>query len=316
MINFIGITKDNLIEHTISLDTIDLTLFRWFWIDFNEPTEEEVKHLEDTFKFHPLAIEDCTQQTQSPKLDHYEDHIFCITHAIYEKENEITQAEVDFFLKENYLVSFHWIPVVELNQVWNKLLTHKNVDKVDTYYVFYQILDTIVDNYFPYIYKIEEELETIVVKNKSMNHLMIDLFNLRHMLLKLRHIVHPMSDLLTRLLNSHHLDGIMERKEYYSDIYDNLINLSDMITANRKITADIRDSYLSLNSHQTNRVMKILTIITSIFSPLTFIAGVYGMNFAYMPELTWKYGYFLVLAVMAIIGVIMYFWFKSKGWLK
>ena len=86
--------------------------------------------------------------------------------------------------------------------------------------------------------------------------------------------------------------------------------------SNRELTADIRDSYLSLNSHQTNNVMKVLTIITSIFAPLTFIAGIYGMNFENIPELTWKYGYFFSLGLMGIIGVFMYLWFKSKGWFK
>lgn len=86
--------------------------------------------------------------------------------------------------------------------------------------------------------------------------------------------------------------------------------------SNRELTADIRDSYLSLNSHQTNNVMKVLTIITSMFAPLTFIAGIYGMNFEYMPELTWRYGYFLSLILMFVVGGLMLVWFKRKGWFK
>ena len=135
-----------------------------------------------------------------------------------------------------------------------------------------------------------------------MNDLLFELFEIRSMLLKLRHTVDPMRDLLYRMLNSSRLIGFADRKAYFSDIYDHLLKLSDIVTANREVTADIRDSYLSLNSHLTNNVMKFLTIMTSIFAPLTFIAGVYGMNFEHMPELTWKYGYFLALGIMAIIA--------------
>ena len=210
------------------------------------------------------------------------------------------------------------MPSKEVNQVWDRLLSQKNIEKWDTFYVFYQILDKIVDNYFPIIYKIEDDLDKIEdnTHNKSMNLLMTELFDTRYMLLNLMHTVNPMRDLLYRMLNSHHLSGIRKRREYFSDIYDHLLKLSEMVMSNREVTADIRDSYLSLNSHQTNNVMKVLTIITSIFAPLTFIAGIYGMNFENMPELTWKYGYFLTLGFMGIIGVSMYIWFKRKGWFK
>ena len=119
-----------------------------------------------------------------------------------------------------------------------------------------------------------------------------------------------------RMLNSQRLPGIDKNKAYFLDIYDHLLKLSELIEANREITADIRDSYLSYNSHQTNRVMKILTVFTSIFMPLTFIVGVYGMNFENMPELKWQYGYFEALLLMTIIGMGMYIWFKKKGWFK
>lgn len=318
MINVIGISNENYLETDISIKSLNFSKYKWIWVDFNEPTDEEVKHLADTFQFHPLAIEDCVLRLQRPKLDYYDDHTFYVTHIVREKEKEILKEELDFFVGENYIVTFHRMPAKEVNQVWDRLLSQKNIEKWDTFYVFYQILDKIVDNYFPLIYKIEDELDKIEdnTQNKSMNHLMTELFDTRYMLLNPRHTVNPMRDLLYRMLNSHHLSGIRERREYFSDIYDHLLKLSEMVMSNREVTADIRDSYLSLNSHQTNNVMKVLTIITSIFAPLTFIAGIYGMNFENMPELTWNYGYFLSLGLMGIIGVSMYLWFKRKGWFK
>lgn len=318
MIQIIGITYENKLEGSISLNNVDMTKFKWYWVDFSEPTEDEIRHLTDTFHFHPLAVEDCIHRLQRPKLDYYENHAFYVTHILRIEEKEIVKEELDMFVGDAGIVTFHFSPTIEVTQVWSNLLSHQHAEKWDPYYVFYHILDKLVDNYFPLIYSLEDELDKIEdnTQNISMNDLMEELFDVRYMLLNLRHTVHPMRDLLYRMLNSHHLGGIKERREYFSDIYDHLLKLSEMVMSNREMTADIRDSYLSLNSHQTNNVMKVLTIITSIFSPLTFIAGIYGMNFKHMPELTWHYGYYFSLAFMAAMGVLMILWFRRKGWFK
>lgn len=312
----IGITNENRLETDISLDQMDFSMYKWWWVDFNEPTEDEIRHLSETFHFHPLAIEDCVQRLQRPKLDYYENHTFYISHIVRDVEGELVKGELNFFVGENFIVTFHQMPTPEVDQVLNNLLSQDNRAKWNSLVVFHQILDNIVDNYFPLIYKIEEALDKIEdnTENKSMNDLMSELYDSRRMLLNLRHTIDPMRDLLYRMLNSNRLSGIVEKKEYFSDIYDHLLKLSEMVTANREVTADIRDSYLSLNSHQTNNVMKFLTIMTSIFAPLTLIAGIYGMNFENMPELTWKYGYFIIVGLMGIIGVSMYLWFRKKGW--
>ncbi|MEK4700018.1 magnesium/cobalt transporter CorA [Solibacillus sp. FSL R7-0668] len=317
MINFIGITKSNHLETEISIYNINFSNYTWFWVDFNQPTDEEIRHLADTFNFHPLAIEDCIHRLQRPKFDYYEGFTFFVTHLVREENKEIIKEELNFFVGEDFIVTFHHTPSQEVYQVWERVL-QKNIEKWDPYYVFYRTLDKIVDNYFPIIYKIEDDLNKIEdnMHHKSMNLLMNELFDIRHMLLNLMHTVNPMRDVLYRILNSHRLSKITERREYFSDIYDHLLKLSDSIMSDRELTADIRDSYLSLNSHQTNNVMKVLTIITSIFAPLTFIAGIYGMNFEHMPELTWKYGYILTLGFMGIMGVSMFIWFMRRGWFK
>ncbi|MBP3953269.1 magnesium/cobalt transporter CorA [Bacillus suaedae] len=320
MIRFFGISKENQLVNNISLVDVDLSQYIWYWVDFDQPTDDEIQHLGETFHFHPLAIEDCIHRLQRPKLDYYGDHTFYVTHSLREneEEKEFINDELNFFVGENYIVSFHRMPAPEIDQVRERLLAQKDYNNMDPFYVFYQVLDKIVDNYFPLIYKIEDELDRIEknTQNKSMNHLLNELFDTRYLLLNLRHTVHPMRDLLYRMLNSTHLNGVKERREYFSDIYDHLLKLAEMVMSNREITADIRDSYLSLNAHQTNNVMKVLTIITSIFAPLTFIAGIYGMNFENMPELTWKYGYFLALGLMGVSGVVLLLWFRSKGWFK
>ncbi|CZQ93659.1 magnesium/cobalt transport protein cora [Trichococcus palustris] len=318
MINVIGITNENQLEKDVPIDTAAFSKYKWVWVDFGEPTDEEVKHLADTFHFHPLAIEDCLQMIQRPKLDYYDDYTFYITHHVREEEKDIVKEELDFFVSDNFIVTFHLFPSQEVDYVWERLLSQKNSEQWDTHHVFYKILDKIVDNYFPIIYQIEVELANIEdnTQKKATNDVMPKLFDIRHMLLSLMQTVNPMRDLLYRMLNSQHLEGVKRRRAYFSDIHDDLLKVSELIMSNREVTTDMRDSYLSMNSHQTNNVMKILTIITSIFSPLTLLAGIYGMNFQNMPELRWQYGYFLALGLMGIIGVSMYLWIRKKGWFK
>jgi magnesium transporter len=298
------------------LDQLKNQHIKWYWIDFDQPTDEEIKVLDHTLHFHPLAIEDCIHKLQRPKLDYYEDYSFFVTHSL--DQNEIEKEEINFFLGRNYIVSFHHLESKEIKEVWQRLSGSKKLNKWDHYLVMYYIIDKLVDNYFPIVYRLEETLDQIEnnTTEMTMEELLEQLFDTRHYLLKLRHTVTPMRDLVYRMLNSHRLIGIKQKQEYFSDIHDHLLKLTEMIDANRELTNDIRDSYLSLNSHQTNRIMRVLTVITTIFMPLTFIAGVYGMNFENMPELTWNFGYFSILFIMLSIGIGMFMWFKNKGWFK
>jgi magnesium transporter len=319
MISFIGITQGNKLEIQDSINNLNFSNYKEFWVDFNEPTDEEINHLTSTFQFHPLAIEDCINHTlQRPKLDYYEDNTFFVTHIVREDKKDIIKEELDFFIGNNFIVTFHLNSSQEVNDVWAKIMTQTDIARLSILKVFYQILDNIVDNYFPIIYNIEDKLDEIEdnTQKQAMNNLLKELFDTRYKLLNLMHTVNPMRDLLYRMLNSNRLNDVINRKEYFSDIYDHLLKLSEMLMANREITADIRDNYLSLNSHQTNNVMKVLTIMTSIFAPLTLIAGIFGMNFEHMPELSWKYGYPLSLLLMGLIGFSMFIWFKKKGWFK
>jgi magnesium transporter len=309
--------KEGKKQVNIPLHTSFMKECDWIWVDITEPTEKETQILSNVFTFHPLAIEDCiNHQIQRPKLDYFTDLTFFITHALHTKTYE--KAELSIFLGENFIVTFHYQNLLELNQVWNRLIASEKLEVWDHYFVFHQVLDKIVDNYFPILYALEDELNGLDDnRNKGSMEVQLDqLFDIKSDLIKLRHTINPMRDLLYRMLNSHHLKGIQDRKEYFSDIYDHLLKLSEMVDSNREMTNDLRDSYLSLTTHQQNKIMQVLTVITTIFMPLTFIAGVYGMNFENMPELTWKFGYFFILIVMAILGLFMFYWFKKKGWFK
>ncbi|MCA0983697.1 magnesium/cobalt transporter CorA [Halobacillus yeomjeoni] len=316
MLHVTAYSEDQGLEEKLDLEQLSKGSYDWYWVDFESPTEEEVKLLETHFHFHPLAVEDCLHELQRPKVDYYDDHTFFVTHAINPKT--LKREEIDLFVSECAIVTFHKKPAPALEAAKSTLKKTKDMSAVDEFFIFYQVLDNIVDNYFPIVYRIEDHINEIEdnTKDLSMEKLLEELFDRRGELLTLRQTVHPMRDLLYRVMNTHHLDGVRERKEYFADIHDHLIKVADMIASNREMTQDIRDSYLSLNSHQTNRTMQILTVISVIFMPLTFIVGIYGMNFQYIPELQYRYGYFVVWIVMIAIAYAMYRWFKNKGWFE
>ncbi|WP_312470048.1 magnesium/cobalt transporter CorA [Neobacillus sp.] len=316
MLRTIAIKKNNQLVKDIDIVQLVSGDFKWYWIDFNQPTDKEIEYLRDPLSFHPLAIEDCIHHLQRPKIDYYEDYAFFVTQALNQKS--IKREEINFFLSRNYIVTFHHKPSTEIDDVWNRFSQSANANQWDPSHVFYHVLDKMVDNYFPLVNQIDDKLNEIDEnsKGRSMEALLRDLFDTRHDLLSLRHTISPMRDLLYRILNSQRLTSIQGKIVYFSDIYDHLLKLTEMIEASRELTTDIRDSYISINSNETNHVMKVLTVITTIFMPLTFIVGVYGMNFTHMPELTWKYGYFAAMILMFLIGVGMTIWFTKKGWFK
>ncbi|SDN42994.1 magnesium transporter [Paenibacillus sp. yr247] len=314
MIRSLAITNDLEVIKDVQITQLSSSNIKWYWVDFNEPSEEESKLLEEHFNFHPLAIEDCFHLLQRPKLDHYEDVHFFVMHAINQKT--LASEEVDLFLGENFVVTFHLNHSREIEDAWCRIVEQKKgVDKGHLY-ASYVVMDKLVDQYFPSVYQIEDQLNEIEnnVDSKSTQALMEDIFEIRSKLLKLRRTIVPMRDLLYRILNSERIEGINQLLHYYTDVYDHLLKLSEMIDSNRDMTADLRDSYISLNSNRMNTIMKTLTVITTIFMPLTFIAGIYGMNFDNMPELKWQWGYFIALVVMFGIGFGMFMWFRKKGW--
>lgn len=314
MIRTFGFKKDSEPYFNFNLDSLSDHDLQWYWVDFNNPSEPEIELLRKYFDFHPLAIEDCLLSLNRPKLDYYEGYSFFILNAL--RRDTLGPTEISLFVAQNYIISFHTESLSEIDDAWERVTGNRcHWDKGPTF-VAYKILDKIVDQLFPAVYKLEDTLDGLDsnLDNKSIHKLLDEVFEIRGDLLKLRKIVYSMRDLLYRTLNSERLPDFKEHKIYFSDIHDHLLKLSDMLESSREITSDLRDSYLSINSNRMNTNMMVLTVITSIFIPLTFVAGIYGMNFEHMPELTWKYGYFMVLGIMASIGISMFLWFKRKGW--
>jgi magnesium transporter len=313
MIRTFAITNELNLINDLPLDRLSDSNIKWYWVDFDAPSEEEAMLLKTHYNFHPLAIEDCLHFLQRPKLDYYEGYDFFVLHTL--NQSSLTPDEIDLFVGKNYIVTFHLTPSSEIEMVQKRLLSDKNALRKGAMYTFYLIMDKIVDEYFPNLYQLEDSLNEIEAKDAYQD-VMKDVYEIRSKLLKLRRSIFPMRELLYRMLNSERLIIPKEERVYFMDIYDHLLKLSEMIESNREMTADIRDSYISINSNRMNSIMKTLTVMTSVFIPLTFIASIYGMNFEYMPELSWRWGYFTVLAVMLVVGSSMLIWLWRKGWFK
>ncbi|WP_203362152.1 magnesium/cobalt transporter CorA [Bacillus sp. REN10] len=316
MIRTCALNTNGELLYDLSLEQINKEEIKWYWIDFAEPSAKEKEFFSHAFHFHPLAIEDCLDELVGrPKLDFYDQYYFFLVHALDLKTYKA--REVDIFINDRMIVTFHNISVDELNHVWEELKQDKKLQQ-GTVLILHRLIDRFVDEFFPLVYEIEDQLNQIdeETDNYSGNELIDRLFDIRHDMAKLRQSIFPMRDLVYRMLNSTRLEFMNEHHIYFRDIYDHLLKLAEMLESYRDFSSDLRDNYVSVNSNKMNEVMMTLTVITTIFMPLTFIAGIYGMNFRYMPELENRYGYFVVIGIMLLISLIMIMMFNQKGWLR
>jgi magnesium transporter len=291
------------------------------WVSLEQPTSEEMHlYLAETFHFHPLAIED-SQSTgyQTPKVDDYEDYLFIIAHALH-PDHDLTSfdtSELDCFLGCNYVVTSHMAPQMSpVQTVWKRMqrderLTHHGAD-----FLLHAILDSLVDEYLPLIDQLDEEidlLEDAVIENPRQPTL-TRILALKHSTVNLRRIIGPQREVMNRMSRDEYpqIDG--RSRIYYRDIYDHLVRIQDLTESLRDLISDTLSTYLSATSNRLNEIMKALTIVSTIFLPLSFVAGVYGMNFRFMPEIQWKYGYLMVWGIFIAIVVTMLTYFKRRGW--
>ena len=302
MIRTLACTPDQKICVGTPLEQLKLEDYAWVWVDFNQPTKEESNLLDTRFNFHPLAIEDCLNTLQRPKIDYYGDLQFFVLHAI--DIETLKGSEVNVFMERNYVMSYHHQELTALDTAWEKVAQHGHEGELWSYgsiAITHMIMDTLVDQYFPAFFTMEDELANREKRDRDecVEKIMHQVFAMRRRLLTLWRTVVPMRDLLYRVVGSDHMQRHSDKHTlYFTDIYDHLLKLTDMLEANREMTADLRDSYISLNSNRMNSIMKTHTVVTTVFMPLTLIAGIYGMNFETMPELKWDHGYILVWGVM------------------
>lgn len=291
------------------------------WVSLERPTADEVETvLHNIFHFHPLAVEDCQSEGyQSPKLDDFGDYIFVVMHALRPDFplDQLDTMEFNCFLGPNYVVtSFLSETMSPVQKVWERIQRDQRLLQHGADFLCHALLDELVDEYLPLIDLMEEsidELEDQVLTQPRSNTLQ-QILGLKHSILVLRRIILPQREVLNRLSRGDTGQIKPERRIYFRDIYDHLVRIHDLSESVRDVVGGALDTYLSVTSNRLNEIMKALTVVSTIFLPLSFVAGVYGMNFQNFPEIRWHYGYLYVWGVFLGIAGCMAWWFKRRGW--
>ncbi|KPL19608.1 MAG: magnesium transporter [candidate division Zixibacteria bacterium SM23_81] len=272
------------------------------------------------FGIHPLVLEDIVNTRQRPKMEDFEDYIFIVLKMITydEKTSEMYSEQVSMILGKNFVISFQERQGDVFDPIRDRIRNSKGrIRKAGSDYLAYTLLDAIVDGYFFVLENLGERIEILedeVIENPTSETLQV-INSLKREMILLRRSVWPLREVIGALDRSgssliHESTGT-----YLRDVYDHTIQVADTIESFRDMITGTRDTYLSSLSNRMNEVMKVLTIIATIFIPVTFIAGIYGMNFEFMPELGWRWSYFIVWGVMVAVAVTMIAYFRRKTWL-
>ncbi|HUO69329.1 MAG TPA: magnesium/cobalt transporter CorA [Solirubrobacteraceae bacterium] len=292
----------------------------FFWLDLTAPTPEQLDQLRELFGFHPLALEDTEQFGQRPKLDDYGDHVFLVFYGAWREHPTDPELlrEVHMFISGKYLVTLHHDPLPLLDQQREQLdgrVLHSEQ------FLLYRVLDVLTDSFFPVLAEMDDEiddLEVALLANPTDAELE-RLFSLKRQLIAMRKVVTPQRDLFARSVDQiAELPGLqLDERDYFRDIYDHLIRISDLIDSYRDLLSGATDLYLSTISNRQNEVMKQLTVIATIFLPLSFITGFFGQNFAFMVthiiNQAWAFWVLGVGSMLATVAGLLVF-FRRKGW--
>lgn len=272
------------------------------------------------FGLHPLLLEDIMSSGQQSKLDNYKDNIYIVVRqlAYNEKKEEAEDEQVSLILGKNYIISFLESPQNIFSPIRERLQNPKSrLRQRGADYLCYTLIDCLVDNYFLILEKIDNKLEKLEIElfNGSTPNTLEKMHHTKREIILLRKAVWPMREVISnfRRMESPLIQD--STKLYIQDVYDHTIQAIDTIESFRDVTSGMLDIYLSNLSQRMNEIMKVLTIVATIFVPLTFIASLYGMNFKHIPELDWEWSYFTVLGIMFIISISMLYYFRRKKWI-
>jgi magnesium transporter len=288
------------------------------WVDIVETNQEDSKLLEQTLLLHPLAIEDCiSPDIHPPKIDDFGDYLFIIVHGInHVAESEIVEtAELAIFLGPNFMVSNHNFPLYSVEAVRRGVEDNGRLLKRGVNFLTHALIDSLIDNILPTVDKMAEmaeEIEEEAIRGPQQTTLE-GILKLKRSTLRIHRIMAPQREVLNRLSRGEFSIIKREAQIFYRDIYDHLVRIEDLNQSIRDGADNAMANYLSSVANRQNETMKVLSMVATIFLPLTLVAGIYGMNFEYMPELTWHWGYFAVLALIGVVilGAIWRFWVSN-----
>ena len=289
------------------------------WVNINGiHNTDAIAAIGKVYDIHNLVLEDILNTDHRPKVEPFEDYVFFTMRMMwYNEEEELEKEQISIVFGKAYVLCFQerkgdiFDPIRERIRTDSGLIRRKGTD-----YLVYRLIDSVVDNYFIIIEKIEERVEDLEEAitadtdedhTRTIQHMKREIITLKRALLPLREAVSGLEKGVTDLVNA-------ENEKYFRDVYDHLFQIADSLENNREVLSGLMDMQMANMSNRMNQVMKVLTVIASLFIPLTFIAGIYGMNFDNMPELHFKYGYFAAWGLMIVVFIGMLLFFRRKKW--
>ena len=294
----------------------------YLWVSLESASEKEIDEiLKGVFNFHPLSIEDCQSPGfQVAKIDDFSEYIFIITHALKTQltENVLKTSEIDIFLGKNYLVTCSRdSQTAGIKKTWEYISKDERIVQFGSDFLCHTILDNIVDEYMPVIDNLESEVEWLEdsVIEKPTPETLQRLLSIKHNLMSFRRILSPQREVMNRLSRDDFPEIIdAQSLIYFRDIYDHLVRLQDMTDILREIITGALDIYLNSTSLRLNEIMKALTIVSTVFLPLSFITGLFGMNFIHIPGAGTQLGFYITCGLLIVLGILMLIYFKKRRW--
>ena len=295
------------------------------WVDFGgedpEPTEDI---LLETFAFHPLAVDDALHETHVPKVDDWEKYLYIAMHAISftSGEEDIEGIELDIFLGDNYIVTHHDLPIDALNRVWESCTRDARHFKRGADHVLYKLTDELIVDYMQVVEMLDEEIELVEdeVMDRPNSEIVQRIFTLKRATLHLRRVLSPLREVLNKLARDDYAVIDAKDRVYFRDVYDHLVRLHDISESLRDLVGGVLDTYLSVINNRMNEIMKTLTLITTLFMPISFVAGFFGMNF-FQPVsqelIPWTRNPAFIAMMVLVVGTPlgMFAWMRRRRWM-
>jgi magnesium transporter len=295
------------------------------WVDFEEtPSETDEPILLTVFGFHPLAVDDALQESHVPKLDDWGKYLYIVLQAIkfVREDCNLDALELDVFLGKNYIVTHHDLPISAVTRVWQSCQRDERYQKMDADHFLYKLIDELVVDYMFTVEDMDEEIELVEdqIFHRPSPDMVQRLFALKRATLHLRRALSPLREVLNKLARDNFAVVDAEDRIYFRDIYDHLVRLHDISESLRDLVGGALDTYLSVINNRMNDIMKTLTVITTLFMPISFLAGFFGMNFfqpiaAPLAKWTGLLPFIISSTIMILLPTSMLLWLRRRGWM-
>jgi magnesium transporter len=295
------------------------------WVDFEGTAPEEDRPiLRDTFGFHPLAVDDALDESHVPKIDDWGEYLYIVLHAVVidrQRPEEIDSLEVDVFLGKNYIVTHHDKPVGAIEHMWSHCQRDQRYVKNGADHLLYRLADEMVASYMPVVEEMDDTIDALEdqIFDRPTPATLERLFTLKRSVIRMRRILGPQREALNKLARDNYQVIDARDRIYFRDVYDHIVRLHDITEGLRDVLGGALDTYLSVINNRMNDIVKTLTTITTLFMPVSFVVGFFGMNFfrpaALLDAWTTTPAFVVTLLALLLTPIVMYVWMRRRGWM-